>query len=77
MVRYRTFGGLTVSAGGKSFTQGADHRTQMAWDGAVEDLERTGFIRTGDPERQLFELTREGYLAADELERYEKDGPTE
>ena len=68
IMRCRTFGDLTVAAGGENLVpDGVDHRTEMLWDGAVQDLEQAGFIRATSPKRELFEVTREGYSKADEL----------
>ena len=45
----------------------ADHRTVASWIGGLEDLERGGYIRGTVAKGELFEVTREGYAAADSL----------
>ena len=66
----RTMGrpGVVMQAGGKNFIpDDADHRTVASWIGGLEDLERDGYIRGTGAKGELFEITREGYIAADSL----------
>ena len=64
----RTFGGVTIQAGGKSvIPDDADNRTIQFWIGGLEDLRAVGYIRDVGQEGELFEVTREGYKAADRL----------
>ena len=37
------------------------------WKGALEELERYGFVQAVSYKRQTFEVTREGYDAAEKL----------
>ena len=44
-------------------------RTIAVWEGAIEELEKTGFVRATSDKREVFEVTRAGYAAADALTR--------
>lgn len=66
----RTMGrpGVTIQAGGRSLIPSdADARTVAFWIGGLEDLEACGYIRGTGSRGEMFEVTREGYKAADEL----------
>ena len=67
VVSYRTFGGRSITVNGKSIIPDQNPRTVARWIGGLEDLERLGFIRPLGYKREVFELTREGYDAADGL----------
>ena len=66
----RHFGdpGVTVQVGDRSMIpEGSTHRDAMRWTAAVEDLETDGLIRDLGA-GSVFEVTRDGYAAADALE---------
>lgn len=63
----RTMGGTAIQTGDKAnvIPTGADDRTVAFWIGGLEDLLRDGHIRETGTE--CFEVTREGYIFAEEL----------
>jgi hypothetical protein len=58
-------GGDEISAGDKVFNEDSLPRTIARWEGAIEELERRGFVRAAGSAREIFEVTRDGYAAAD------------
>ena len=38
---------------------------ESRWEGAIEELERLGFIVSRDPKREVFSVTQEGYVYAE------------
>ena len=66
----RTMGrpGVHIQAGDKEMIpDDADNRTIQRWIGGLEDLEAAGYIRPTGTSGECFEVTREGYAAADRL----------
>ena len=66
----RTMGrpGIHVQAGDQEMVpDDADNRTVQRWIGGLEDLEAAGYIRPTGTSGECFEVTREGYAAADRL----------
>ena len=63
----RTNGCRSITINGSSIVPNQEPRTVARWVGGIEELERLGFIRALGYKREVFELTREGYEAADEL----------
>ena len=64
----RTLGrpGVHIQAGDKEMIpDDADNRTIQRWIGGLEDLEAVGYIRPTGTSGECFEVTREGYAAAD------------
>ena len=60
--------GVAIQVETKSLIpDGADHRTAAFWIGGLEDLQGAGYIRGTGSNGDLFEVTREGYIAADSL----------
>ncbi len=59
--------GETISAGQQSMIPTNDSRTIARWVGGIEDLRRRRYIKDTGHEGKMFEVTREGYEAADEL----------
>jgi hypothetical protein len=58
-------GGRAIQAGGKSLIPNNDPRTVALWKGGLEDLQRRRFIQDLGHKGEVFEVTREGYEAAD------------
>ena len=58
-------GGSEISTNDKVFNEDSSARTIARWEGAIEELEKRGFIRAGSDAREVFEVTRDGYAAAD------------
>lgn len=56
-----------IQTNGKSLIPDSDARTIALWIGGLEDLQRCRYIKDAGHKRQSFEVTREGYEAADEL----------
>jgi len=63
----RTMGGEQIQAGGKAMVPEKHPRTVARWVGGLEDLCRRRFIKDLGHKGEVFEITREGYEAADEL----------
>jgi hypothetical protein len=64
----RYLGGVSIEAAGKSLIPDQDQRTVSRWVGGLEDLQRRRYIRDLGHKREIFEVTREGYEAADLLD---------
>lgn len=60
-------GGGIVQANGKNFVEPNNPRSRAAWEGAIEELVRLGFLEPIGQKGQMFRITREGYQAADGL----------
>jgi hypothetical protein len=67
VMHLRYFGGDEIQANGKSLIPESNQRTIALWAGGVEDLVRRRFIKDCGHEGESFEVTREGYQAADEI----------
>lgn len=63
----RTLGGDAIVTSGKSLIPSDDSRTVALWFGGLEDLQRRRYIKDTGYKREMFEVTREGYEAADKL----------
>ncbi len=57
--RYGT--GVEVSVGDKVFNEDSAPRTVARWEGAIDELEKRGFVKAGSAAREVFEVTRDGY----------------
>jgi hypothetical protein len=60
-------GGEAIYSGGQSMIPDEDPRTIARWVGGIEDLCRRRYIKDSGHDGTMFEVTREGYEAADEL----------
>ena len=60
-------GGQAIQAGRKSLIPDQAPRTIASWVGGLEDLQRRRYIKDLGHKGEVFEVTREGYKAADEL----------
>lgn len=67
-----SFDGESLSAGGKSFLDGANRRTRVAWLDALEKLERWGWIRALSTARDLYTVTQAGYRVSAQLGRFRR-----
>jgi len=54
-------GGAEISVGDKVFNEDSAPRTIARWEGAIEELEKRGFVRATSSAREVFEVTRDGY----------------
>ena len=62
--------GVHIQVGDKQMIpDDADNRTIQRWIGGLEDLEAVDYIRPTGTSGECFEVTREGYAAADRLNR--------
>lgn len=59
--------GQSITAGRNSVIPNEDSRTIALWVGGLEDLQRRRYIKDVGHKGEVFEVTREGYAAADEL----------
>lgn len=55
----------SITAGGQSMIPDYTPRTVALWHGGIEDLRRRGFIKDIGNKGEIFQVTREGYEAAD------------
>ena len=58
-------GGAEISVGDTVFNEDSAPRTIARWEGAIEELEKRGFVKATSGAREVFEVTRDGYAAAD------------
>ncbi len=63
----RSLGGQRVQVGGKQLIPDQSPRTVALWIGGVEDLQRRRYITDIGHKGDVFQVTREGYEAADSL----------
>jgi hypothetical protein len=61
--------GAEISVGDTVFNEDSAPRTIARWEGAIEELEKRGFVRATSAAREVFEVTRDGYAAADAATR--------
>ena len=68
VIMYGRYGaGSEISVGDKVFNEDSAPRTIARWEGAIEELEKRGFVKATSSAREVFEVTREGYGAADAI----------
>lgn len=67
IMHLRPFGGEKIQAGRESLIPDEEPRTIASWVGGLEDLRRRRYIKDRGHKGEMFEVTREGYEAADEL----------
>ena len=63
----RTFGGQAIDTNGKTIITDEEPRTIAQWIGGLEELAQLGYIRDFGYRGEAFEVTREGYEAADAI----------
>ena len=63
----RRFGGTHVIVNGASFSKLGDRRSVAFWEATLQELINRGLVQDTSGERELFELTHQGFLVADEL----------
>jgi hypothetical protein len=59
--------GASIQTNEQTFNEDSSARTMAMWDGAIEELERAGLLRATGDAREVFELTRAGFQAADTI----------
>ena len=67
IMHIRTMGGQFIQVNGKSLIPDQKPRTVARWVGGLEDLQRRRYIKDDGHKGEVFEVTREGYDAADEI----------
>jgi len=67
IMHLRHLGGQNIQVGDKAMPPDQDSRTIARWVGGLEDLQRRRYIKDVGHKREVFEVTREGYEAADSL----------
>ena len=66
VIMYGRYGaGSEISVGDKVFNEDSLPRTIARWEGAIDELEKRGLVKATSSAREVFEVTREGYAAAD------------
>jgi pyrimidine deaminase RibD-like protein len=66
----RTFDGESIRTNGMEFLENADARTEAEWVAAFRSLEHRGFIEPLSYGSDIFQVTGDGYRAADALEGF-------
>jgi hypothetical protein len=67
ILHVRSSSGEAIQAGGTNVIPDQISRTIADWVGGLEDLARRRCIKDMGHKREVYEVTREGYRAADEL----------
>ena len=75
-IRVQFSGGSTIGVHGRKdlVPTGADRRVLAMWIAAVDDLQAAGYIQPTNSQCTLYQVTREGYLALDELKGKADEG---
>jgi hypothetical protein len=60
-------GGAEISVGDKVFNEDSAARTIARWEGAIDELEKRGLVKATSGAREVFEVTRDGYAAAEAI----------
>jgi hypothetical protein len=67
-IMYEKFGGGSeLSSNGQVFNADSSPRTIALWEGAIDELEKAGFVKATSDSREVFEITQKGFTAADKL----------
>jgi hypothetical protein len=69
IIHARYQGGEQIQANSKSLIPEHNQRTIALWVGGIDDLSRHRFIKDVGHKGEIFEVTREGYEAADEIQK--------
>lgn len=60
-------GGNAIQVNGKNVIEEGSDRSRATWTAALDELENAGYIRALNYKREMFQITRDGYDAADLL----------
>ena len=67
-ILYEKFGGgAEISSNGTVFNEDSSPRTLARRERAIEELESRGYVKATSERREVFEMTKKGYAAADEV----------
>lgn len=67
LLRLGTLSGLIIQVGRQAFNEQGNARDTARCEAALSELERANLIRAMGHKRELFELTNDGYEAADQI----------
>lgn len=67
ILRVNVFGGAVMQTNGEKLNVQGDARDTARWDGALDELESEGLIKTEGYKREIFRLTNAGYDLADRI----------
>ncbi len=67
ILKAAAFGGLTIQANGKSFTERGNARSEAKWEQALQDLLDHGLVKDPKGKGEVFEVTSKGFDVADDL----------
>jgi hypothetical protein len=67
IMRLHFIGGVNFQTNSKQLLSDNSPREIANWEGAIEELERFGFIKPASHKREIFTVTREGYEVAELL----------
>lgn len=66
MIMFERYGGgAEISVDDKVFNEDSAPRTIARWEGAIDELEKRGLVKATSSAREVFEVTRDGYAAAE------------
>ena len=60
-------GGSVLQTSDHVFNEDSSRRTIALWESVLEELEGQGFVKATSERREVFEVTRRGFAAADAL----------
>ncbi len=67
VIMVRTMQGLFVQTNRKQFSEQTNPRSEAMWQGAIRELLQKGLLQSIGSKGEVFSITTEGYLAADDL----------
>ena len=68
VIMFERYGsGSEISANDTVFNKDSSARTIALWEGAIEELESRGLVKATSASREVFEVTKQGFAAADAL----------
>ena len=65
IVKFSTFGGVSIQTNGQSFGERGDARSEAKWERAIRELLEQGLVEDTAGEGKVFEVTDEGFETAD------------
>jgi hypothetical protein len=67
IMNLRFLGGASVQANERNFVEPGNRRSHAEWEGALYELSSLGYVKDLGHKGEVFEVTREGYKAADKI----------
>ncbi len=68
ILRLHFIGGVKIQTNSKQFVIDKSPKEIAKWEGAIDELENLGLIKAGNPKREIFSVTREGFEVAELIE---------